>query len=48
MPKIGVLRELLQEVNSPCSFKFLMMGFNPPLTSVSVDAAFDVEISAGL
>ena len=33
IPKIGVLHELLQGTNSPCSFKFLMMGFNPSLTS---------------
>ena len=24
---------LVQEINSPCSFKFSMMGFNPPLLS---------------
>ena len=33
MPKIGVLHGLLQGFNSPCSFKFSMMGFNPSLTS---------------
>ena len=33
IPKIGVLNGLLQGTNSPCSFKFLMMSFNPPLTS---------------
>ena len=32
-PKIGVLRGLLQGINSPCSFKFSMIGFNPSLTS---------------
>ena len=32
-PKIGVLHGLLQGNNSPCSFKFSMMGFNPSLTS---------------
>ena len=31
--KIGVLQGLLQGINSPCSFTFLMMGFNPSLTS---------------
>ena len=30
--KIGVLHGLLQRINSFCSFKFLMMGFNPSLT----------------
>ena len=33
IPKIGVLHGLLQGTNSPCFFKFLMMGFNPSLTS---------------
>ena len=28
-PKIRVLQGLLQGINSPCSFKFSMMGFNP-------------------
>ena len=28
-----MLQGLLQGINSPCSFKFLMMGFNPSLTS---------------
>ena len=32
-PKIRVLQGLLQGINSPCSFKFSMMGFNPSLTS---------------
>ena len=32
-PKIGVLHGLLHGINSPCSFKFSMMGFNPFLTS---------------
>ena len=32
-PKIGVLHGLLQGINSPCSSKFSMMGFNPSLTS---------------
>ena len=27
-PKIGVVYGLLQEINSPCSFKFSMMSFN--------------------
>ena len=27
-PKIGVLYGLLQGINSPCSFTFLMIGFN--------------------
>ena len=31
--KIGVLYELLQGINSSCSSKFSMMGFNPSLTS---------------
>ena len=31
--KKGVLQGLLQGINSPCSFKFSMMGFNPSLTS---------------
>ena len=44
--KIGVLHGLLQGINSPCSFKFSMMGFNPSLTSV--DTASYVEISVGL
>ena len=34
-PKIGLLYGLLQGINSPCSFKFSMMGFNPFLTSGS-------------
>ena len=33
IPKIGVLHGLLQGTNSPCSFKFSMMGFNSFLTS---------------
>ena len=33
IPKIGVLYLLLQGINSPCSFKFSIMGFNPSLTS---------------
>ena len=33
IPQIGVLQGLLQEINSPCSFKFSRMGFNPFLTS---------------
>ena len=33
IPKIGVLHGLLQGTNSPSSFKFSMMGFNPSLTS---------------
>ena len=33
IPKIGVLQGLLQGINSPCSFKFSMKGFNPSLTS---------------
>ena len=33
IPKTGVLQGLLQGINSPCSFKFSMMGFNPSLTS---------------
>ena len=33
IPKRGVLQGLLQGINSPCSFKFSMMGFNPSLTS---------------
>ena len=32
-PKIGVLHRLLQGINSSCSFKFSMMGFNSSLTS---------------
>ena len=32
IPKIGVLQGLLQGINSPCSFKFSMKGFNPSLT----------------
>ena len=32
-PKIGVLHGLLQGINSPCSSKFSVMGFNPSLTS---------------
>ena len=31
--KTGVFYWLLQGTNSPCSFKFSMMGFNPSLTS---------------
>ena len=31
--KIGVLQGLLQGINSPCSFKFSMMGFNPSSVS---------------
>ena len=31
-PKVGVLRGLLQGINSPCSFKFSMISFNPYLT----------------
>ena len=33
IPKIGVLHGLLQGINSPCSFKFSVMDFNPSLTS---------------
>ena len=29
IPKIGVLHGLLQGINSPCSFKFSIMGSNP-------------------
>ena len=32
-PKVGVLRGLLQGINSPCSFKFSMISSNPYLTS---------------
>ena len=32
-PKIEVLYELLQAINSPSSFKFSMLVFNPSLTS---------------
>ena len=31
IPKIGVLHGLLQGINSPRSFKFSVMGFNPSL-----------------
>ena len=48
LDKIGVLQGLLQGINSPCSFKFSMMGFNPSLTSGFSGTAFDVEIGAGL
>ena len=33
IPKIGVLHGLLQGINSPCSFKFSIVSFNPSLTS---------------
>ena len=39
----------LQGINSACSFKFLMMGFNPSLTSGFSGYCFlCLEISAGL
>ena len=45
--KIGVLHGLLQGTNSPCSFKVLMMCFNPQ-PQVSMDTASYVEISGSL
>ena len=33
IPKIRMLHGLLQGINSPCSFKFSMMSFNPSYTS---------------
>ena len=33
IPKMGALHGVLKEINSPSSFKFSMIGFNPSLTS---------------
>ena len=33
IPKIEMLHGLLKGIHSPCSFKFLMIGFNPFLNS---------------
>ena len=47
-PKIGVWYGLLQRINSPWSFKFSMMGFNPSLIPQALtDTAFDMEIGEG-
>ena len=48
IPKIGVLHGLLQGINSPCSFKFSVMGFNSSLTASFSGYTSYVEISAGL
>ena len=48
IPKIGVLHGLLQGINSPCSFEFTMMGFNPSLISGFREYCFFVEIHVGL
>ena len=38
-----------QGINSPCSFKFSMMGFNPSLTPQALmDTSFDVKIGEDL
>ena len=38
-----------QGINSPCSFKFSMMDFNPSLIPEALmDTAFDVKIGEGL
>ena len=47
IPKIRMLHGLLQGINSPCSFKVLMMCFNPQ-PQVSMDTASYVEISGSL
>ena len=39
---------LLSGINSPCSFKFSMMGFKTSLTLGFSGYCFDVEIGEGL